>query len=1054
MKTRTLMGRRPRPSSYAQKILSSRPVQPDGETAEHTFQALLIAELLAPPPQADLVELSRVILDDLGGSLIRTFGGAVIATFKRPSAATRAGVALQRQLQSGHLQLRVGVDFGPVARLGEEVFGESIIRLMELVSLARGGQLLISESVYQRLESDFPQPCMLFDAVIGDDAFEIFEVVWREGGVEAPERQRFKPGARLGDRYEILALLGEGGMGEVYQARDLALDERVALKFVRPDLISHPESIACFKDEVKLARALTHPNICRIHEFLEMEGHVFLSMEWVRGRTLAEILEQDSPLDGARAEWIALGISQGLAEAHRKGVIHRDLKPSNIMIEAETQRVVLMDFGIAQLTAQARASDQLVGTPEYMSPEQLQGKALTPASDIYALGVLLYEMVAGRPPYTGETPLKIGVKHLTEPPRPIDPPRPVSGALLAAVTRALKKDPLERFADAGALAVFLGGEEATAPRSPQGRGARLLLLAALLGGLSAGLIALWPRLSGHARVDLDAPRQSRLLISSLPVEEFARWSPDGEALAFIRGGDLWQMRLNGAPERVTHGARLLRGEGQRGLAWIDATRWIFAQGHEVEAGGVALSELSLEGGEAEVLRPGGVAVDISPDKETLVFSTRSPHQTWSLSLAPRAGGPARTLLPGGPSRGYTAPRFSPDGQRVALVIHQAGYRSTSDIGVFDLKTQRLRFLTEDGLKQRAFNTDPTWTPDGEAIIYASKRSGAMTLWWVSAQGGASHPLTRGATMDQRLPDVSPDGQRILFNTLQDEVDIELLNVKSGQIEPITRDIWPDRFPVFSADGQYIAFRAERRGQGQSRLLVLYDRLAGEERVIQAPRGLRDFDGCAAGQIVFAATHEGRRRLGLLDLKTTQTRTLLKGLHRIWSPSCAPDQRAVVFVAQEVEGGPRHLWLIDLKAERAAPKQLTQGEGFRNYPVWSPDGRQIAYRWAPSAARLGEAELRLLDAQTGVTRALPTPASWRRARRRLRFSADGQGIYYMEAYGHQARLWRVALSGGGALIKALKALHTFDYDLSPDGAWLVYPRLRRHGDLFVLEPPAP
>lgn len=1050
MKTRTLMGRRPRPSTYAQKILSERPVQPEGETAEHTFQALFIAELLSAPSQVSLVELTRVLLDEFHGELIQTFGGAVIAAFKHPTHAVHAATALHRQLEGRHLNLRVGVDFGPVARLGEEVFGESIVRLMALESLGHAGQLLISESVYQRLDSSFPQPCVLFDAVLGEDSFEIFEVIWREGPASSGERQRLKPGTRLGARYEILALLGEGGMGEVYKATDLALDEVVALKFVRPELVSHPESIACFKDEVKLARALTHPNICRIHEFLEMEGHVFLSMEWVRGRTLSEILEQEAGLDGDRALHVALGISLGLGEAHRKGVIHRDLKPSNIMIEAETERVVLMDFGIAQLVAKTVDSDQLIGTPEYMSPEQLQGRALTPASDVYALGVLIYEIIAGRPPYTGETPLKIGVKHLTEPPRPLVPPKPVGGALLEVVSRALKKDPEDRFADAGEIAAFLGGGELT-PKPNKSRGPTLLLLASILAGLLATLAVLWPELT-RPRTDLEEPRQSRLLISSLPVEEHARWSPDGSSLAFIRGGDLWQMSLDGSPERITTGARLLRGEGLKGLAWLDDAAWIFARARAGKRELVRFSLNALEVGDALT---DAAAVDVSPDGARLVFSAPSPHHTWSLSLASRDGAAREVLLPGGASRSYLAPRFSPDGQRVALVIHQTGYRSTSDIGVFDLETKKLRFLTEDGLKRRASNADPTWTPDGEAIVYASARSGTTTLWWVPAKGGVSRPLTQGATMDQRQPDVSPDGQRILFNTLQREVDLELVHMKTGLREPLTRDVWPDRFPIFSPDGQTVAFRATRGAQEEEeeRLVILYHLGEGDERVLQAPKGLRDFDWCTPRQIVFAATQKKRRFLGVFDLKKVKSRSLVKGFHRVWSPTCAPKGGAAIFVGQETPQSARHLWRIELDEVGARPTQLTQGEGFRNYPAWSPDGQHVAYRWAPDAQRLGESELRIFSLEAQQARTIKTPTSWQRARRRLRFNPSGAQLYYMEATGGDARLWRVELERQEAsMIRKLKSPHTFDFDLSPDGLRLVYPRVHRHGDLFVLEPP--
>src|SRR5580704_4344017 len=206
---------------------------------------------------------------------------------------------------------------------------------------------------------------------------------------------RFLPGRLLAGRYRIIALLGKGGMGEVYRADDLTLGQPVALKFLPEEAARDQGLLERFKNEVRVARRVSHPNVCRVYDVGDMEGHTFFTMEYVDGEDLASLLRRIGRLPGDKALDIARQMCAGLAAAHAKGVLHRDLKPANIMLDGRGQ-VVITDFGLAGIADQIQGAEVRSGTPAYMAPEQLAGKEVTTRSDIYSLGLVLYEVFTGK----------------------------------------------------------------------------------------------------------------------------------------------------------------------------------------------------------------------------------------------------------------------------------------------------------------------------------------------------------------------------------------------------------------------------------------------------------------------------------------------------------------------------------------------------------------------------------------------------------------------------------------------------------------------------------
>jgi len=272
-------------------------------------------------------------------------------------------------------------------------------------------------------------------------------------------------GTTFAGRYEIVEELGAGGMGRVYRAYDKKLQEDIALKLIRPDIGADRKTIERFHNEIKIARKITHKNVCRTHDLHEERKTLFLTMEFVRGEDLRSLIHRTKVLSIATSVSIARQIAEGLSEAHKLGIIHRDLKPGNIMIDKDGQAKI-MDFGIARslLGKGLTGEGAIVGTPEYMSPEQIEGKEIDQRSDIYSLGIILYEMLIGRPPFEGETPFSVATKHKTEPPpvpKKIIPQMPEE--LNRLILRCLEKDKTKRYQTAEELVADLSAIEQTLP---------------------------------------------------------------------------------------------------------------------------------------------------------------------------------------------------------------------------------------------------------------------------------------------------------------------------------------------------------------------------------------------------------------------------------------------------------------------------------------------------------------------------------------------------------------------------------------------------------------
>jgi serine/threonine-protein kinase len=396
---------------------------------------------------------------------------------------------------------------------------------------------------------------------------------------------RFTPGAMLADRFRIVALLGTGGMGEVYRADDLKLGRPVALKFLHEDVAQDADRLSRLMNEVRVALEVSHPNVCRIHDIGEVEGQHYISMEYVDGEDLGSLLRQIGRFPEDRATQVARQLCAGLAAAHNQGILHRDLKPANVMIDGRGQ-VKITDFGLAGRAKEIHGVEVRQGTPAYMAPEQLAGKEVTQRSDIYALGLVLYEIFTGKPALDRRTSVDIARRKESTPASPSSIVEGLEPAIERVILRCLEMEPEDRPGSALAVAAALPGGDPLAAALAAGEtpSPELVAEAGASGGLRPSLavpclvgfliaVGLLIGLSGKRvlvrRVNLDTPPQVLAAKAREVIRDAGYEDPRADNLyTFFANDDYvshlrdlgpapgrWDVLRNGQPSAVLFGYR-------------------------------------------------------------------------------------------------------------------------------------------------------------------------------------------------------------------------------------------------------------------------------------------------------------------------------------------------------------------------------------------------------------------------------------------------------------------------------------------------------------------
>jgi eukaryotic-like serine/threonine-protein kinase len=587
------------------------------------------------------------------------------------------------------------------------------------------------------------------------------------------------PGTRVGS-YEIGALVGAGGMGEVYKARDTRLDRTVAIKILPSALAADPEFRERFNREARAIAALTHPNVVTIHSVEEDAGHLYLTMEFVDGTPLTDAIPRDGlSLDKLLA--IAISLADAVAAAHQAGITHRDLKPANVMLTAEG-RVKVLDFGLAHLreeatvqsaatTAQLTGEGRILGTAAYMSPEQAEGRALDSRSDLFSLGIVLYEMATGERPFTGDTNMSILSAILKDPPKPISSIRPdVPRELARIIKRALQKDPEQRYQTAKDLRNDLqllkaesdSGEltHSTVPAARSRR--RSVPLGLAVGGTAVVAVtvsaALWwifarptsrqiPQTPWTAVTDYaDSATQPAL-------------SPDGRMLAFIRGsgtfvsgGDIYIKLLpNGSPVQLTHDS--LRKMDPRFSP--DGTEVAFTSLDPNFNWNTYVVPV-FGGREPRLLLSNAESLSWIGDHQYL-FS----EITTGFHMPVVTAGDARAdqrLLYDPPTQGGMAHRsaLSPDRQHI-LISEEMDITSILPCRVIPADG-RDRGVIVGPPNSRCYNG--AWTPDGTTVLLALNAGSGTHLWRQSFPNGQPEQITFGPSEEVGIA-IDPSGTSLI-----------------------------------------------------------------------------------------------------------------------------------------------------------------------------------------------------------------------------------------------------------------------------------------------------
>jgi Tol biopolymer transport system component len=809
-------------------------------------------------------------------------------------------------------------------------------------------------------------------------------------------------GTRLGS-YEVVAQIGAGGMGEVYQAHDTKLGRDVAIK-VLPEAFAHdPERLSRFQREAKLLAALNHPNIATIHGLEQSGGTSYLVMELVSGETLQERVKRDGPVPVEEALAIAKQIAEALEAAHEKGIIHRDLKPANVKVTPEG-KVKVLDFGLAKAFAGDAASDDpsnsptlsaaatlqgvILGTAAYMSPEQARGKTCDKRTDIWAFGCVLYELLAGKRAFQGESTTEILAAVLRGEPDWQALPASTPVKIRDLLQRCLQKDVNRRARDAGDARIEI--EEAVAApataeavrpakgmralgRRAQVLGVGALLLVVVVTGLAvwklkpapspqpvtrtvitlppgqqlAGLdngpsvvlspdgtrLAYVARQSGPQQIYLRA--MDSLEASPIPGTEGATepfFSPDGQWLGFFAGGKLKKVLVSG-------GAVLTLGDAgvpSPGASWGSQGMIVFAPSlvgvlqQVSDAGGTPQPLTRREKGEVSHRWP-----EFLPGGKAVLFAAGATNTNWTsaqVAVQSVGTGERRNLVQGG-----MYPRYAPSG-------HLVYARGGSLMGVpFD--PQRLTATgaavpVVEGVLQSPFSGAAQYSISATgSLVYVSggAQAAQLRLVWVS-RNGAEQALAASAHTYQN-PHLSPDGRRVAVGITEQETQTWLYDLSRDTLTRLTFGAKVNTNPVWTPDGKRVVFQSNKEGT-PNLFWQPADGSGALERLTTSEYTDAAMSWSPNGQLLafIEITPSTGYDIWVLRISDRKPQPFLRTPFNESVPQFSPDGRWLAYISDE---SGRFEVYVQPYPGPGGKWQISTGGGTE--PVWNPNGRELFYR---------------------------------------------------------------------------------------------------------------
>ncbi|MGH9257651.1 MAG: protein kinase domain-containing protein [Vicinamibacterales bacterium] len=781
-------------------------------------------------------------------------------------------------------------------------------------------------------------------------------------------------GTRLGP-YEIQAAIGAGGMGEVYKARDTRLDRLVAIKVLPAHVAADPQLRDRFEREARAVAALNHPHICTLHDVGQQDGINFLVMEYLDGQTLAQRLEKGAlPLDQALE--YAIQIADALDKAHRHGITHRDLKPGNVMLTKSGTK--LLDFGLAKLNAlpagalaglSALPTQQgltvqgtILGTLQYMAPEQLEGKDADARTDIFAFGAVCYEMVTGKKAFDGKTQASLIAAILEHDPPSIAATQPLTPpAFDRVVKKCLAKEPERRWQSAGDLTDELKwiaeGAAVSTPAPIASRARSRERIAWALGAIAAltiGVLAIPATL--YLRRAVPEPVVTRLDVVTPPTSDAFSFalSPDGRQLAFVANGEkasqLWLRPLDqvtAQPLAGTEGASFpfwapdgraigffadgkLKRIGLTGGALQELADAPYPRGGTWNADGVIVFAPSIADALMRVAATGGSVAPVTrlaagqgshrwpqslPDGRRFLFlmATGQP-ETQGVYVGSLDGGEPIRVMPAETAAVYAAPGYLLLVSQRVLVAYPFDVAQATVVGEPTPVAQAVG--TDDGAFHSAFSVS------AEGVLAHRAGAGAKgQLIWVDRTGKMLGGIGQADENAPANPELAPDGQRVgISRVVQGNIDVWLIEVGRGVPSRFTFDVAVENAPIWSPDGSKVVFRSTRKGVHD-----LFEKpasgTADEQPLLVTSQGKGPLDWSRDGRFLLYSTQDPKTGSDLWALPLTGERKPPSFGPSSAVPNSGEPRRSL--------GGGGPFAVLDSSFEEIAGQ-------------FSPDGRLLAY----------------------------------------------------------------------------------------------------------------